>query len=63
MPSIHDILSIRTDQIAKFIQEHASAKTLTPMMKHLNQQLTAGDAVDSREAARALEHLGFPEYA
>lgn len=59
MPSPQDILAIETDQIADFIQRHASAKTLSPIIKRLNADLMAGDKI----AARALEHLGFPEYA
>lgn len=63
MPSSEEILSIDQDHIADFIQEHASAKTLSTLMKQLNDALIAGDEAASQMAARALQHLGFPEYA
>ncbi len=59
MPSIHDILAIKSDLIADFVQEMISAKMLNPLIKNLNEKLLAGDKM----AALALEHLGFPEYA
>lgn len=63
MPSPEDILSIDRDHIAAFIQDQASAKTLSTLMKQLNDVLIAGDEAASQLAARALQHLGFPEYA
>lgn len=63
MPSPEDILSIDSDDIATFIQTHAAAKTLSALIQHLNDLLIAGDTVASDHAARALRHLGFPEYA
>ncbi len=63
MPSSEDILALGRDQIATFIQDHASAKTLSELIKRLNEELIAGDAAARELAARALQHLGFVEYA
>ncbi len=63
MPSSEDILALGRDQIAKFIQDQASAKTLTDLIKRLNEDLIAGDAAARDLASRALRHLGFVEYA
>lgn len=63
MPSSEEILSIDSDKVAAFIQQHASAKTLSALIKQLNDALIAGDAAASQMASRALQHLGFPEYA
>lgn len=63
MPSPEDILSIDRAHVAKFIQDQAAAKKLTPLVKSLNKLLEAGDEASRNMAARALRHLGFPEYA
>ncbi|GAB5448589.1 hypothetical protein [Gymnodinialimonas sp.] len=63
MPSPEDILSIDRTKVAAFIQDQASAKTLSALVKHLNELLITGDAAASQRASRALQHLGFPEYA
>lgn len=63
MLSPQEILSISSDKIAEFIQDQVSAKTLSALMKYLNEQLLVGDQGTSDLAARALEHLGFPQYA
>lgn len=63
MPSPEDILSIDRAEIADFIQDQASAKTLSPLVKQLNDLLITGDEDASHLAASALRHLGFPEYA
>ncbi|MBY4894847.1 hypothetical protein KUL25_18980 [Rhodobacteraceae bacterium N5(2021)] len=63
MPSPEEILSIDREKIAAFIQDQASAKTLSPLVKQLNELLIAGDEAASHLAARALRHLGFAEYA
>lgn len=63
MPNPEDILSIDRAEIADFIQDQASAKTLSPLVKQLNDLLLTGDEAASRLAAKALRHLGFPEYA
>ena len=63
MPSPEDILSIDREEIAGFIQDQASAKTLSPLVRQLNEVLISGDEVASHLAAQALRHLGFPEYA
>lgn len=63
MPSSEDILSLGRDQIAAFIQDQASARTLSDLVKRLNEELMVGDATAQDLAARALRHLGFVEYA
>lgn len=63
MPSPKDILSIDSADVAKFIQDQAAAKKLTPLIKSLNKLLEASDEATRNMAARALSHLGFPEYA
>lgn len=63
MPTPEDILSIDRAKIAEFIQDQAAAKTLSALVKHLNEVLIAGDEAASQMAGRALRHLGFPEYA
>lgn len=63
MRSPEDILSIDHEEIAKFIQDQASAKTLSPLVRQLNDALITGDEGASHLAAKALRHLGFPEYA
>ncbi|WP_166486050.1 hypothetical protein [Jannaschia sp. CCS1] len=63
MPSPEEILSIDRDEIAAFIRDQAAEKTLSSLVHQLNEVLIAGDAAASQLAARALRHLGFPEYA
>lgn len=60
VPNANDILSISDDGIARFIRDHASARTLSTMMKELNNDLLSDDIAASELAARALRHLGFP---
>ncbi len=60
MPTMaEDILSIEMDRVPGFIQEHTAAKTLSDLMRRLNEQMMTGDARARRMAERALEHLGF----
>jgi hypothetical protein len=56
-----DILSISTDGVASFIREKASSRSLSPLMRKLNDDLMGGDPSASELAARALRHLGFLE--
>ncbi len=62
-PSPTEILQVSNEQIAAFIQRHASEKTLSEMVKRLNDDLIRGDESASEMAARALSHLGFAETA
>ena len=62
-PSPKDILSVDTDSVADFIQHHAAARTLTPMVKRLNDSLMCDEPTARQLAAQALHHLGFVEYA
>ncbi len=48
-----------TDNVATFIREQASARSLSPLMRKLNKDLMEGDPSASDLAARALRHLGF----
>lgn len=63
LPSSEEILSIDVDKIPRFIQDHAAAKTLSEMMRVLNDQLMTGDEFARAMAQRALEHMGFAAYA
>lgn len=63
MPSPEDILSIDRAQVPQFIRELVSEKTLSTLMQQLNELLIAGDEASRELAARALQHLGFPETA
>lgn len=59
VPNSKDILSVTPDGIADFIMQHASAKTLSRMVKKLNSDLLDGDETARAMAARALDHLGL----
>lgn len=59
MPSSEDILSIKGENVASFIQKQADARMLSAVVKRLNRDLMTGDQVSSQMAARALNHLGF----
>ncbi|MEJ6390730.1 hypothetical protein [Gymnodinialimonas ulvae] len=63
MPKSQEILSLRRDQVAAFIQDQTSARTLSDVIRQLNDDLIAGDAAAREQAAQALQHLGFVEYA
>ncbi|WP_224813659.1 hypothetical protein [Hasllibacter sp. MH4015] len=56
-----EVLSLDADKIATFIQEHATARTLSDVVRRLNDELIAGDQTASEMAAQALQHLGFVE--
>jgi hypothetical protein len=58
-PSPEEILSVKSDHIADFIQRHSHARTLSSIVKRLNRDLIEGDETASFMASRALEHLGF----
>ncbi|MBF9043453.1 hypothetical protein HKCCE4037_08950 [Rhodobacterales bacterium HKCCE4037] len=60
-PSPKEILQIDGDRIADFIQFHASQRTLSGLVKCLNDDLMGGDERASDMAARALSHLGFAD--
>lgn len=59
VPSSEDILSVAPEGVPDFIQRHASAKTLSRMVKRLNSDILGGDAVARAQAERALDHLGL----
>lgn len=63
LPSATDILNLSTDQVASFIAEQASSRTLSILMKDLNAQLLSADEAVRASARDAIERLGFPEYA
>jgi hypothetical protein len=63
MPSSQEILSLGRDEVAPFIQDQTSARTLSALIKQLNDEMMAGDAAARDLASRALRHLGFVEYA
>jgi hypothetical protein len=54
-----DILAMSTENVASFIREQASTRSLSPLMRKLNKDLMGGDPSASELAARALRHLGF----
>jgi hypothetical protein len=60
-PSPEDILSVDADRIGEFIQHHAGERTLSHMVKRLNDTLLDGEPTKRRRAADALKHLGFVE--
>jgi hypothetical protein len=53
------VLAVETDGMADFIQQHASTRTLSRMVKSLNRDLIEGDQQAREMAAAALKHLGF----
>ncbi len=59
VPNASEVLALSADNIAEFIQEQTSAKTLSQLMRRLNDDLLAGDETASDMAAKALSHLGF----
>ncbi len=56
-----EILAISSDGIASFIREQASTRSLSPLMRKLNDDLLGTDPSASALAERALRHLGFIE--
>ncbi|MEM7720839.1 MAG: hypothetical protein AAF376_00560 [Pseudomonadota bacterium] len=60
IPKAIDILTISDDSVAHFIREQTSARTLSTIMKDLNNDLLSDDVTASDLAAKALRHLGFP---
>jgi len=63
VPNSNDILAVTSDGVADFIQKHATAKTLSTMVKQLNNDLLNGDESASEMASKALNHLGFSDRA
>ncbi len=62
-PSPEDILSLDADRIADFIKHHAGSRTLNRIVRGLNDSLLSHEPKERQTAARALEHLGFVEFA
>lgn len=60
-PKPEDILSMPADDIVAFIRSHTQAKTLSHMVRRLNNDLIDGDDASKVLAAKALHHLGFQE--
>lgn len=54
-----DILSMTSEGVALFIRERASARSLSPLMRKLNDDLMGKDPSASEMAERALRHMGF----
>ncbi|MBO6604817.1 MULTISPECIES: hypothetical protein [Paracoccaceae] len=63
VPSTEDILKLSSDHVAEFINKHTSSKTLSVIMRQLNEQLMSADEAVRNAAQAALQRLGFPEYA
>ncbi|QBY01523.1 hypothetical protein E2K80_12975 [Rhodophyticola sp. CCM32] len=63
LPSPEDIVALSSEHVAQFITDQSSSKTLSVLMKHLNEQLMSPDAPTRETARQALNRLGFPEYA
>jgi hypothetical protein len=58
-----DILAIAKESVAAFIRDQASSRTLSPLIRSLNDELLRGDEIAREKAAKALSHLGFVEAA
>ncbi|MCU4651265.1 hypothetical protein N8I71_00355 [Roseibacterium sp. SDUM158016] len=58
-----EILAISSDKIGSFIRAQASARSLSPLVRKLNDDLMGADPSASEIAARALRHLGFIDRA
>jgi hypothetical protein len=56
-----DILAISTDGVAVLHPGKGQRRSLSPLMRKLNDDLMGGDPSASELAARALRHLGFIE--
>ncbi|AHM04071.1 hypothetical protein roselon_01699 [Roseibacterium elongatum DSM 19469] len=63
VPNSEDILAVAKENVAAFIRDQTSARALSPMIRHLNDDLLSGDQAAREMAARALAHLGFVERA
>lgn len=59
VPNSDDILDLAPDAVPGFIQHHAAKKTLSRMIKRLNEDVLGGDAVARERAEQALDHLGL----
>jgi hypothetical protein len=53
------VLAVAPEGMAEFIQQQATTRSLSKMIKALNRDLTDGDARLRDQAAAALRHLGF----
>ena len=56
-----DILRISSDGVPAFIRDRAHARSLSPLIQKLNNDLMGADPLASELAARALKHLGFSD--
>ncbi len=63
VPSTEDILNISSDHVSQFISDQANSRTLSVVMRRLNEELMSPDQSASDLARQALERLGFSEYA
>jgi hypothetical protein len=54
-----EVLCVASEQIGSFIRDQASSRTLTPLVRRLNEDLLGDDIAASELAARPLCHLGF----
>lgn len=59
VPTADDILALSADHVADFIQSQTQSKTLSMVMRRLNDDLLRGDQSASEMAEKALSHLGF----
>jgi len=59
IPNADDVLAVSADNVASFIREQTDAKTLSVLMRRLNEDLLTGDESASALAEQALRHLGF----
>ncbi|GAA5073110.1 hypothetical protein KUV65_12225 [Maritalea mobilis] len=63
VPRSEEILAVAKENVAAFIRDQASTRSLTPIIRTLNDDLLSGDETARDMAARALAHLGFLERA
>jgi len=61
VPTAHDILSLRDETIPSFILSHAQDRTLSRIMRKLNEDMLKGDSAARDMAARAIARLGFTD--
>jgi hypothetical protein len=63
VPHTRDILAVAPHKVPDFIRSQADARTLSRLVKRLNNEFLNGDG-DARDmAAAALSHLGFMDQA
>ena len=59
VPTADDILSLSDETIPSFILTHAQDRTLSKIMRKLNQDMLGPDSAARDMAARAIARLGF----